>query len=83
MSYSGTAPFVAGQAITVTVTYQNTGGAAANTVDGILNFNGYAGVTQSNPASVTVSGGQSGVTQVFTVTLATSVVSGTCRSTAR
>jgi len=45
----------------VTVTYQNTGpagSATATSVDGVLNFNGYAGVTSSDPAAIaSIAGG--------------------------
>jgi len=60
------------------VTYQNTGGATANTVDGVLSFNGYAGVTSSDPATIaSIAGSGATAQQVFTVTLATTVASGT------
>ncbi|MHA1891250.1 MAG: beta strand repeat-containing protein [Promethearchaeota archaeon] len=52
--YTGRGIYVGGETFTVRVYYQNTGGTAAQSVDGILNFNGYSDLSSTNPAPVTV-----------------------------
>nr|MDO8088914.1 hypothetical protein [Candidatus Sigynarchaeum springense] len=68
---TGTEPYWRGESFVVRVTYQNTGGTDALVVDGILSFNGYTQLTQSNPATITVAAGSTGY-QDFTITVGSS-----------
>jgi len=68
MSYSGTTPFVAGETITVTVTYQNTGSRWMCKCDGRgrrVELQRVFGVTSSDPAAIASIAGSATAQQVF------------------
>ncbi|MHA1848899.1 MAG: hypothetical protein ACTSXU_14750 [Promethearchaeota archaeon] len=73
---TGRGTYVEGESFLVRVDYSNTGGVDALNVDGVLDFNGYANIAQSNPAAVTVAAGGTS-SQTFTVTVQSGVVAGT------
>jgi hypothetical protein len=63
-------PFVGGMTFTVEITYSNTGGTAANSVNSTFNFGTYTGCTVlSGTSFVTVNAGASGITQDFTISI--------------
>ncbi|MHA1890788.1 MAG: hypothetical protein ACTSYS_07345, partial [Promethearchaeota archaeon] len=67
---SGNGTYIEGESFTVRVTYQNTGDAAINNLDGILDFNTYSYLSQDDPGPITLSG-HSTLYQDFNVTVLT------------
>nr|MDO8115009.1 PKD domain-containing protein [Candidatus Sigynarchaeota archaeon] len=73
--FTGNGTYVGGGTFVIRVTYSNSGELEAQSVDGILDFNGYTFMTSNNPAPVLVSAGSTAY-QEFTILLSAGATTG-------